>query len=175
MARATGSPSPLHPYSGLPSPSASPAAAPGPPSSPFSRGTQFQSPTDNLGLYSCYQGNRGTQSPQLPWSRDQAPAGSPSRPHSEEPLESTWASSAHPPGPLATGCLNSQPCPPHTPPALQKGFQAVEEETPWSNPAEDKLPVAGWVAGPWTGVPRPTLHQRKALPVLGQPCCPCSP
>lgn len=34
----------------------------------------------HLGLYSCYQGNRGTQSPQLPWSHDPAWAGSPSLP-----------------------------------------------------------------------------------------------
>lgn len=78
----------------------------------------------HLGLYSCCQGNRGTQSPQLPWSCDSPSAGP--LPNPMIGTQSVWASRTPSPSPHT----DSRPDPTASPAPLE-GFRPEWEEEGW--------------------------------------------
>lgn len=79
----------------------------------------------HLGLYSCYRGNKGTQSPQLPWSHDPAWQVPPPFPIDKNPWREYGLGAPHPPAPSGL-CLYVSPPPqyihlPQHSPTLKKG------------------------------------------------------
>lgn len=149
----------------------------------------------HLGLYSCYQGNRGTQSPQLPGSRDPSLQVPPPFLTDKNPWRECGLGAPHPPAALRTVCLSFRPdtpvpnmlASPSSPQPLKRdsrpwkklSVQSTQRSASGLRVGRGRL---GWgprcplkPASNRLEVSRPTLHQKKALPALGQPSGPCDP